>query len=180
MRARVSPLEIGWTFLKLGASTYGGAASATIGDEVVRRRGWLTYDEFMTFRSISMASPGANSPNLSVLLGRHLGGPVGALAAFIGATVPGVLTIIAFGILTLDPRLHLVAALRGFAAAAVGLSFANAIEMTAENRRDLGRLAIVGATAATVLTLHLPLWLTFAIFVPIAIALRSRAARTSR
>ena len=87
----------------------------------------MTYDEFLTFRSISMLAPGANSPNLSVLIGRHLGGPVGAAFAFLASTVPGVLTILVFGILALNPKLGLSAALRGFAAAAVGLSFANAI-----------------------------------------------------
>jgi chromate transporter len=176
----VSPLALGWAFLKLGATTYGGAASAAIGDEVVRRRGWLTYDEFLTFRSIAMVAPGANSPNLSVLIGRHLGGPLGALAAFLASTVPGVLTILVFGILSLDPHLHLIAALRGIAAGAVGLSFANAIEMTVERRRHVVLLAVTAATTVTVLILHLPLWLTFAIFVPLAILLRSRAAPTSR
>ncbi len=88
MKHRVSPFAIGWAFLKLGATTYGGAASAAIGDEVVRRRGWMTYDEFLTFRSIAMLAPGANSPNLSVLIGRHLGGPVGAAFAFLASTIP--------------------------------------------------------------------------------------------
>lgn len=171
MTRTVSPLALGWAFLKLGMTTFGGAASAAIGDEVVRRRGWLTYDEFLTFRSIAMVSPGANSPNLAVLIGRHLGGPLGATAAFLASTIPGVLTILVFGILALNPKLGLSAALRGFAAAAVGLSFANAIEMTAANRRDVFKLAIVAATATTVLTLHLALGITFAIFVPIAIAI---------
>jgi len=183
VKPSISPLAIGWCFLKLGATTYGGAASASIGDEVVRRRGWLTYDEFLTFRSIAMIAPGANSPNLSVLLGRHLGGPLGAAAAFFASCVPGVLTILVLGILSLDPKLGLGAALRGIAAAAVGLSFANAIEMTATNRRDFVRLAVVAVTAATVLTLHPPLGLIFAIFVPIAIALnrfRSTASPSSR
>jgi chromate transport protein ChrA len=171
LKRSVSPLALGWAFLKLGISTFGGAASAAIGDEVVRRRGWLTYDEFLTFRSIAMIAPGANSPNLSVLIGRHLGGPLGAAAAFTAATIPGVVTILVFGILALNPKLGLSAALRGFAAAAVGLSFANAIEMTAVNRRDVFKLAIVAATAATVLMLHLSLGVTFAIFVPIAIAI---------
>jgi chromate transporter len=174
---RVSPLELGWAFLRLGVTTYGGAASAAIGDEVVRRRGWLTRDEFLTFRSISLIAPGANSPNLAVLIGRHLAGAPGAILAFAAATIPGVVAIVLFGFLALGAHSVLGSALRGCAAAAVGLSFANALEMTYPWRRDAPRLAIVAITFVAVVFLHAPLWLTLVVFVPITLLVLARVGR---
>jgi chromate transporter len=175
-KSQVSALEVGWAFFKLGMSTYGGAASAAIGDEIVRRRKWITNEEFLTFRSISMIAPGANSPNLAILIGRHLAGPAGAILAFASATVPGVVLIVLFGLYTLTAHSAIGAALRGCAAAAVGLAFANAVEMTAPWRSDLLRLGIVAATFVAVFVLHAPLWLTLVLFVPVSLALVGRKA----
>ena len=176
--SRVSAPAVGWAFFKLGMTTYGGAASAAIGDEMVRRRKWITYDEFLTFRSIAMIAPGPNSPNLSILIGRHLAGPAGALLAFAAATVPGVVAIVLFGLLALTTHSPIGAALRGCAAAAVGLAFANAFEMTFPWRSDALRLGIVAATFVAVFMLHAALWLTFVLFVPVSLALVWRTSRS--
>ena len=146
-KAPVGALAVGWAFFKLGMTTYGGAASAAIGDEMVRRRKWITYEEFLTFRSIALVAPGPNSPNLAILIGRHLAGPGGALLAFMAATVPGVVAIVLFGLLALTTHSAIGGTLRGCAAAAVGLAFANALEMTAPWRSDVLRLGIVATTA---------------------------------
>ena len=53
---------------------------------------------------------------------------------------------------------------------AVGLTFANAIEMTAQ-RINLVDIAIVAAVALAVLVLHASLALTLAIFLPVALVL---------
>lgn len=174
---RVSPLELGWAFFRLGVTTYGGAASAAIGDEVVRRRGWITNEEFLTFRSIALIAPGPNSPNLAILIGRHLAGPAGAVLAFAAATVPGAVAIVLLGLLALSQHSAMGAALRGFAAAAVGLAFANAAEMTYPWRRDIPRLAIVAVTFAAVILVHAPLWLTFVMFVPLTLVVLRRERR---
>jgi chromate transporter len=171
---RVSPLAIGIAFFKLSLLTYGGGQSAAIGDEVVRRRGWLTNEEFLTFRSIATLAPGANSPNLAVLVGRHLAGWPGALVAWLGATVPGCTIIL------IDPHSGLGAALRGCAAGAVGLMFANAIEMTHAIRPDLFRLAVIAATTCAVIFLNLSLWYALVVFVPLTILVDLRRRRPAR
>jgi chromate transporter len=169
VKSKVSPAAVGWAFLRLGMTTYGGAASAAIGDEVVRRRGWITNEEYLTFRSIALVAPGPNSPALAILVGRHLAGWRGALLAWGAASLPGVVVILILGALYLDPRTGLGAALRGCAAAAVGLTFANALQMTYESRSDRFRLVVVALTAVAVSVFHLPLWLTFALFVPVTL-----------
>jgi chromate transporter len=170
-KSPVSVLDVGWAFLKLGVTTYGGAASAAIGDEMVRRRKWITNEEFLTFRSIALVAPGPNSPNLAILIGRHLAGPRGAALAFMAATVPGVVAIVLFGLLALTTHSAIGGTLRGCAAAAVGLAFANALEMTAPWRGDVLRLGLVTATFFAVMALHAPLWLTLVVFVPVALVL---------
>jgi hypothetical protein len=60
-------------------------------------------------------------------------------------------------------------ALRGCAAMAVGLTLANAIEMTAK-RINVADLAIMAAVAAAVLVVHASLALTLVVFIPIALA----------
>jgi uncharacterized protein (DUF983 family) len=90
--------------------------------------------------------------------------------------VPGIVIIMAFALLSLDPRLGpLNAALRGCAAAAVGLTFAGAVETTVMRRLGLVQLAIVAASALAVTVLHFSLWLTLLVFVPISIALAKPA-----
>lgn len=158
-------------FLKLGLTTYGGAASAAIGDEVVRRHGWITNEEYLRFRSVALVAPGPNSPALAVLVGRHLAGAPGAILAWAASSLPGAVVIVLFGIVTLDPRTGLGAALRGCAAAAVGLTFANAIQMTVDSRENLPRLTVVALTAISVIFLHVSLWLAFALFVPLMLLL---------
>jgi chromate transport protein ChrA len=172
VKHKVSPAAVGWAFLRLGMTTYGGAASAAIGDEVVRRQGWITNDEYLTFRSIALVAPGPNSPALAILVGRHLAGWRGALLAWSAATLPGIVVILVLGVLYLDPRTGLGPALRGCAAAAVGLTFANAIEMTYASRSDRFRLLVVALTAIAVIVFHASLWMTFALFVPLTLFIR--------
>lgn len=158
----------------LSLSNYGGAQSAAIAREVVRRRRWISDDEFVEFRSLAQLAPGANSPNLAILVGRHLRGPAGALVAFVAATVPGVLIILALGIVALD--LHggpIAGALRGCAAAAVGATLANAIEMTVRDRRAQTLLVTVLVAAAVTLG-HLALWIAVPAFVALALAIDRR------
>lgn len=177
LRSRVGALAVGWAFFQLGVTTYGGAASAAIGDEMVRRRQWITHEEFLTFRSIALIAPGPNSPNLAILIGRHLAGPAGALLAFAAATVPGIVAIVLFGLFALTAHSAIGAAMRGCAAAAVGLAFVNALQMTAPWKTDVLRLGIIAATFAAVIVLHMSLWLTFLVFVPVSLALVWRRGR---
>ena len=179
VKGSVSAAAVGWAFLQLGMTTYGGAASAAIGDEVVRRRGWLTHEEYLTFRSIALVAPGPNSPALAILIGRRLAGWPGALLAWLAATVPGIIVIVALGILYLDQHTRLGAALRGCAAAAVGLTFANAIQMTYDSRADRVRLVLVALTALAVIVFHCALWLTLLIFVPLGLIAQRAFRRPS-
>ena len=77
----------------------------------------------MAALEISQTLPGLNSTNMSVIVGRKLRGPAGALVATLGMILPGAVIVTALGFtyvaLRHDPKVAVV--LTGVAAAAVGL-----------------------------------------------------------
>jgi chromate transporter len=83
-------LELALLFLKLGATAVGGPAAhiAMMEDEVVRRRNWLTREEFLDLVGAVNLIPGPNSTELAIHIGRMRGGFVGLLVAGVGFIVP--------------------------------------------------------------------------------------------
>jgi chromate transporter len=167
----IAPLRLLRTFLGIAITVFGSSQSAAIQRQIVRINGWMSIEEFMTMRALALVVPGPNSPNLAVLVGQRLGGTLGAVAAYLSATVPGIIIALLLGSLAIDPRNHLVsAALRGATAAAVGLVGANALELTLIYRRRALPLVLCAVTLLAVLVAHFSLWLTLAVFLPISIA----------
>jgi chromate transporter len=169
----VSIAQIVRAFLWIAMSSFGSSQSAAIQREVVRIRQWLTVEEITTMRGLALIAPGANSPNLAMLIGQRLAGTPGAIAAYLSASVPGLVITLILGALSLDPHLHGVSAgLRGAAAASVGLLCSNAIELTGAYRTKPLVLCLTVATLLAVVVLHFSLWLTLTVFLPLSILLR--------
>jgi chromate transporter len=79
--------ELGLVFLKLGTIAFGGPA-AHIGmmeDEVVRRRGWLTREQFLDYLGATNLIPGPNSTEMAIHVGHARAGWPGLLV--VGAWV---------------------------------------------------------------------------------------------
>ena len=66
-----SLVEIALLFLRLGATAFGGPAAhiAMMEDEVVRRRAWLTREEFLDLLGATNLIPGPNSTELAIHIG---------------------------------------------------------------------------------------------------------------
>jgi chromate transporter len=82
--ARASALgEVARLFLRLGLTAFGGPAAhvALMEDEVVRRRGWLTRDEFVDLLGATNLIPGPNSTEMAIHIGRRRAGWPGLLVA---------------------------------------------------------------------------------------------------
>jgi chromate transporter len=75
--------EIAAVFLKLGTIAFGGPAAhiAMMEDEVVRRRQWLTRDEFLDYLGATNFIPGPNSTELAIHIGKVRGGWPGLIVA---------------------------------------------------------------------------------------------------
>lgn len=75
--------EVALLFLKLGTIAFGGPAAhiAMMEDEVVRRRKWLTREEFLDLVGATNLIPGPNSSEMAIHIGHRRGGWPGLIVA---------------------------------------------------------------------------------------------------
>ena len=103
-RPQGSALEVFLAFLKLGLTSFGGPV-AHLGyfrDEFVVRRQWLDEKGYSDLVALCQFLPGPASSQVGMALGLQRAGWLGALAAWIGFTMPSSLALIlfAFGVLS--------------------------------------------------------------------------------
>jgi chromate transporter len=77
-------------FLRLGVTAFGGPAAhiAMMEDEVVRRRQWLTSDEFVALIGATNLIPGPNSTEMALHIGHQRAGWRGLLVAGVAFILP--------------------------------------------------------------------------------------------
>lgn len=97
-KSRYRSLEVGWTALKLGLTSFGGPI-AHIGyfrEQYVKRKKWLTDDAFADLTALCQFLPGPASSQLGIAIGIQRAGLLGGLLAWLGFTLPSALLLIAF------------------------------------------------------------------------------------
>jgi chromate transporter len=82
-------------FLKVGTIGFGGPAAhiAMMEDEVVRRRRWLSREEFLDYIGATNLMPGPNSTELAIHIGRARAGLPGLLVAGTCFIAPAVIIV---------------------------------------------------------------------------------------
>jgi chromate transporter len=82
--------EIAGLFLKLGTTAFGGPAAhiAMMEAEVVRRRRWLTHEEFLDYLGATNLIPGPNSTELAIHVGHKMAGWPGLVVAGVSFVLP--------------------------------------------------------------------------------------------
>jgi chromate transporter len=122
-RQRVSVSDVFVTFLMIGATSFGGGVVAYLRNALVRQKKWLDDSQFLELMSISNTLPGLNATNMSILAGDRVAGTAGSIVAMLGMCIPGFIFMTVAGALygLHGDRPLVSAALRGVAAAAVGL-----------------------------------------------------------
>ena len=95
--AQVPLRQVAAFFLKLGTTAFGGPAAhiAMMEDEVVRRRRWLTREQFLDFVGATNLIPGPNSTELAIHIGLERAGWKGLMVAGISFIVPAALIVAA-------------------------------------------------------------------------------------
>ena len=90
--------ELAGLFLKLGATAFGGPAGhiAMLEGEVVRRRGWMTREEFLDLLGATNLLPGPNSTKMALFVGHARAGLAGLLVAGFCFVVPATVIVLAF------------------------------------------------------------------------------------
>jgi len=148
-----SALEVLSTFLKLGISSFGGpiAHLGYFHRELVARRGWIDERGYAQLLALCQFLPGPASSQLGFSLGLIRAGWPGALAAFVGFTLPSALLLFAFA--EWLPRLEQpagAAAVHGLKLVAIAVIAQGVFSMAKRLAPDLprGLIAIAAAAAA--------------------------------
>lgn len=165
--------ELFLAFAKLGTTSFGGGLSGWMMQECVRRRRWLTEDEFLTGLAMAQALPGVNVVNLPIWIGYRLAGSAGAVTAALGVILPPMLivSLMAIGYGWLQ-RFHATnVALQGAAAAAIGLSLSMGLRAARRQIRRIVPACVLTAVFGAVGLLHLPIIVVVLVVAPMSVAL---------
>src|SRR4051794_28602420 len=92
--------EIALSFLKIGATGYGGPAMLGIMQaEFQERRQWMSRPRFLEGLALVNVLPGATAVQLAIFLGYLRGGWWGGLLAGLGFAVPGFIVMLGLTVL---------------------------------------------------------------------------------
>lgn len=143
-------------FLRLGLTSFGGPV-AHIGyfrDEFVTRRGWLSERAYAELVALCQFLPGPASSQVGLAIGLSRAGYGGALAAWLGFTLPSAIALILFalglssGVASLAPG-----ALQGLKIVAVAVVAQAVWGMARQLCPDRQRLTLMAVAALLVLAL---------------------------
>jgi chromate transporter len=87
--------ELAGLFFKLGVTSFGGPAMhlAMMEQEVVRRRGWLSHEEFLDLLGATNLIPGPNSTEMAIHIGCRRAGWRGLVVAGLCFILPAALIV---------------------------------------------------------------------------------------
>src|SRR6185503_18662328 len=155
---RGSVLEVFAVALRLGVTSFGGpiAHLGYFRVEYVQRRGWLDEATFADLVALSQFLPGAASSKLGISIGLLRAGIPGALAAWLGFTLPSAIAMVLFALSLQSIGEQAAGWLHGLKVVAVA-AVALAVWSMARNLawdRERGTIAI--AAAAAILAVPIP------------------------
>ena len=88
-------LELFWTFLTIGAFTFGGGyAMLPLIQSEVERRGWIDPESLINFVAVSESTPGPFAVNMATYIGSEMGGFFGSVCATLGVVLPSFVIIL--------------------------------------------------------------------------------------
>lgn len=94
MRIIKKLLDLYFTFLKIGASTFGSgyAMLPIVYHEISVKKKWLSDDEISDYLAFSQSLPGVIAINISCFVGKKIAGVIGALISCVGViTCPSII-----------------------------------------------------------------------------------------
>ena len=142
-------LEIFWSFLKIGAFTFGGgyAMIPLIQHEVIHRRRWIEERDFLDLLTLAQTAPGPIALNTAVFVGYKRRGYLGALSAIMGVILPSFLVILVVAIFfaSIRDNAYVDAAFKGMRPAVVALIVAPIVGLTKGMRWWLVAVALAVA-----------------------------------
>src|SRR5450755_717171 len=144
-RSEGSTGEVFRASLRLGLSSFGGpiAHLAYFERIYVRERRWINVDDYAGIVALCQLLPGPASSQVNFLIGWHRAGWLGAIASWIGFTLPSALLMYLFALYASEvhgPEVQVV--LHGFMLAAVAVVAQAVVRMAPSLCPDRERIAI--------------------------------------
>lgn len=155
----VSLPRILFTFLKIGAFTFGGGyvILPIIQREIIHRLEWMDTETFMDILIITQSFPGPLALNCSIIVGQRLRGTAGGLIAALGIVMPSFLIILllaAFLLPVVWNNRFVQAAFYGLRPAVAALVMAVAWNLGKKFAKDRLGLGLLGLLLAVSLIFH--------------------------
>jgi chromate transporter len=164
------------SFVRIGMAAFGGGLAAWTRREIVQQRGWLDDRQFLSGYALSQLVPGATNVNLAVFIGTQMRGAAGAVACFLGLTLPPLVIVLAAGAVYLSSRgapagAWLGGALAGMGAVAIGLSLGTGVRLARRNIRGIVPVGVTAAVAVSIGVLDFPLVHVLLVMMPASLVL---------
>lgn len=147
--------DLFWTFLKIGAFTFGGgyAMVALLEREFVEDKQWLSREEFLDMVAIAESTPGPVAVNSATYVGYKIEGVEGAAASTLAVCLPSFVVIYLIS-LVFDRFLQLSAvasAFRGIQVCVIYLILSAGMKMLKSlSGTAFNRIIVAGVVAAMV------------------------------
>jgi chromate transporter len=153
--ARGSVGEVFLASLRLGLTSFGGpiAHVGYMHDAYVVRRKWLAEEVFADLLALCQFLPGPASSQLNMSVGMLRAGTAGAVAAWLGFTLPSAAALTAFAFLVGAPSVLGSGWLHGIMVAAVAVVAQAVWSMASRFARDPRRASLAAAAAMASLLL---------------------------
>jgi chromate transporter len=87
--------DLVWTFMKLGAVTFGGGYTMLpiIERELVVKKGWAVMEEVMDYFAIGQVTPGIIAVNVATFIGYKRKGITGGILTTLGIVTPSLIIV---------------------------------------------------------------------------------------
>lgn len=162
-----SLVDIFITFAKVGTMTFGGgyAMLPILRKEVITSKEWITEEEMMDFYAIAQVTPGIIAINTSALIGYHLRGKAGSMAAGYGSSTPSIviITIIALFLTNLIEQPMVARMFDAIRIAVSALIVHTAFNLYTKGVKDfIGQIIFLSAFLLIVLLGVSPIWIVLA------------------
>jgi chromate transporter len=143
------------SFTKIGAVLFGGgyAMLPLLEREVVNRRGWCRFEEMADYYAMSQLVPGVVAINTAMLIGHHLRGFWGTVAATLGVVFAPFFAILAYAVAfdQMAGSKLLADAMSGLRPAVAGLMLGVAYTLFSRSRKTRVGLGVSVLVAVLVL-----------------------------
>ena len=141
-----------WTFLKIGAFTFGGgyAMVALLEHEFVEEKQWVSREEFLDMVAIAESTPGPVAVNSATYIGYKIDGTAGAAASTVAVCIPSFVVIYCIS-LFFDRFLSLTVvahAFRGIQVCVIYLILSAGLKMLRQLERNAFNVCILAAVIA--------------------------------